>query len=139
MSTPTEPDECQLPSIIARRMTSRQTPAQRIHAMKAADHDAATAGPIVVMIREGYEDADLSRLVERLGERLGAEAADRRWLMELVEQLLHRVDTVVRDAERKHDRADPDEATLYEVGYAEGAADLATALNTIMTTYMEQP
>lgn len=136
MTTPTEPDVHQTPpGIIAR---THRTPAQRIHDMKAADHDAATAGPIVVVIPDGADFADLARL----GERLAAETADRRWLMELVEQLLHRVDTVARQLLRRADAASRDaddlEGIATALGRAEGADDVVTALNTIMTTYRGQ-
>lgn len=134
MTTPTDPDAHQTPpDIIAR---THRTPAQRIHDMKAADHDAATAGPIVVAIPDGADFADLARL----GERLAAETANRRWLMDLVEQLLHRVDTVAHNAERNYEQFDHEDlrGDAAMLGRAEGAADVATALNTIMTTYRGQ-
>ena len=131
MTTPTDPDAHQTPpDIIAR---THRTPAQRIHDMKAADHDAATAGPIVVAIPDGAAVADT---VNQLAEQLAAETANRRWLMDLVEQLLHRVDTVAHNAERNYEQFDHEDlrGDAVMLGRAEGAADVATALNTIMTT-----
>lgn len=103
----------------------RRSPAQRIADMKAADQDAATAAPIIIAVPD---HPDALNAVQDVVERLGAEAAERRYLVALVDRLLagaaHAADRAALDAAH--------EPTKHTEAIARGANLVNQALTYIM-------
>lgn len=106
--------------------------AERIAGMKRADQDAATAAPMFVVVPT--DDVAAASLAKKIGERLGNETAKRRYLIELVEQLLASAERTVDELHRDHDQTDVEDLARCQetAAAAAGAERVAGELHRIM-------
>lgn len=110
--------------------SQQRTATEYVHDLKRLDTDTQAARPLVIAVPAGADVADLNRLAGHLGD----ETARRRWLLALTDHLVAVVDAAADEAQRRYDRSDPDEATMYESGFAEGAAFVQAAVSQLLIT-----
>lgn len=110
--------------------SQQRTATEYTHDLKRLDTDPQAVQPIIIALPAGIDDS----AVRRLADTIGAETARRRWLLALTDHLVAVVDAAADEAQRRYDRSDPDEATMYESGFAEGAAFVQAAVSQLLIT-----
>jgi hypothetical protein len=106
------------------------TPLQYLTAMRREDTTAKGSRPYVLVAEQG---ANLD-LFDKIAGVIGTEVGRRRWAAAYVEHVLDVAGAAADEAQRRYDQSDPDEATQYESGFAEGAQFVLEALLHSMET-----